>query len=355
MTIHQLLQLSIDRNASDLHLLVEFPPSLRINGELVPIPGTTPLTEAEMEHLLLPILADVQRDILFKQWELDFGLDFEKKARFRVNLYRQKGTLAAAFRLIPLRIKTLDEIGFPPVLHKITEMKQGLILVTGPTGHGKSTTLAAFINKINQTRTSHIITVEDPIEFVYPVAKSMISQRELNYDTHSWGNALKSSLREDPDVVLIGEMRDLDTVSAAMTIAETGHLVFATLHTNSAAQTIDRIIDVFPVNQQSQIRTQLAAVIEAVISQRLLPTISPGRILAAEILLGVPALRSLIRDAKTHLIDNLIQTSAELGMKSMEASLAELVKEGKISYETAKNYAPKPQILAKLLDLNTKI
>lgn len=351
MTIQQLLQLAIDRNASDLHLLVSFAPALRVNGDLAPIPGTEVLSEPDMENLLLPILTDTQKEELYKNLELDFGFDFEKKARFRVNLYRQKGTLAGDFRLIPMKIKTLEEIGLPPVITKITEMKQGLVLVTGPTGHGKTTTLAAFINQINMTRTGHILTVEDPIEFVYPKGKSYVSQRELGTDTHNWDNALKASLREDPDIVLIGEMRDLDTMAAAMTIAETGHLVFATLHTNSAAQTIDRIIDVFPVNQQPQIRAQLGAVIEAIISQRLLPTISPGRVLAAEILLGVPALRSLIRDGKTHLIDNLIQTSAEMGMQSMEVALVQLVKEGKISVDTARTFAPHPQILNKLLTL----
>lgn len=351
MTIQQLLQTTIDRGASDLHLMVDFPPTLRINGELVAVGGTTKLTEADMETLLLPVLTDDQKALLQKNWELDMGLDFEKKARFRANLYRQKGTLAGVFRLIPFKIKTLDEIGLPPVVSRLTDLKQGLVLVTGPTGHGKSTTLAAFINQINMSRSTNILTVEDPIEFVYPQAKSLVSQRELNADTHSWTNALKSSLREDPDIVLIGELRDLDTMSAAMTIAETGHLVFATLHTNSAAQTIDRIIDVFPTNQQPQIKSQLAAVVEAVISQRLIPTINPGRVLAAEILFGTPALRSLIRDSKTHLIDNLIQTSAELGMRSMEIALAQLVKEGKISSEVARLYAPHPQILNKLLSL----
>lgn len=351
MTIQQLLQLTIDRNASDLHLMVDFPPTLRVNGELVPISSEAKLTESDMENLLLPLLSEIQKNILHKELELDLGLDFESKARFRANFYRQKGTLAGAFRLIPLKIRTLDEIGLPPVVAKLTEVKQGLVLVTGPTGHGKSTTLAAFINQINLSRCSNILTVEDPIEFIYPHAKSLVSQRELNSDTHSFGNALKSALREDPDIVLIGELRDLETMSAAMTIAETGHLVFATLHTNSAAQTIDRIIDVFPTNQQPQIKAQLAAVIEAIISQRLIPTINPGRALAAEILFGVPALRSLIRDSKTHLIENLIQTSAELGMRSMDSSLAQLVKEGKISSEIARTYSPHPQILNKLLSL----
>ncbi len=349
MTIQQLLDITISRNASDLHLLVGHPPALRLFGDLVAIQGMPVLTEQDVEALLIPILTSDQKDVLVKDWELDFGLEFEKKARFRVNLYRQSRSLAAAFRLIPKDIKTLEEIGLPKNLSRLTEIKQGLVLVTGPTGQGKTTTLAGFINQINLSRAAHIITIEDPIEFVYPAGKSLISQRELNLDTRSWGNALRAALREDPDVVLIGEIRDLDTMSAAMTIAETGHLVFATLHTNSASQTIDRMIDIFPTNQQSQVRSQLAAVIEAVISQRLVPTINPGRVLAAEILFSTPALSSLIRDQKTYLIDNLIQTSAEQGMKNMESSLAGLVHEGKISIEIAWQYAPRPELLNKLL------
>jgi twitching motility protein PilT len=352
INITQLLDLAVSKNASDLHLLSGSLPMLRINGELVPVMGTTELTSGEIESLVFPLLSPLQKDILVNTWELDLGLEYEDRARFRVNCYKQKGSFAAAFRFIPKEIRKLDEIGLPTIVNKILDLPQGLILVTGPTGQGKSTTLAAFINQINLTRASHIITVEDPIEFVYPKAKSLISQRELNSDTKSWTNSLKSALREDPDVVLIGEMRDLDTISSAMTIAETGHLVFATLHTNSAAQTIDRIIDVFPENQQPQIRVQLGAVIEGIISQRLIPTITPGRALAAEVLLGNPALRSLIRENKTHLIDNLIQTSAEIGMMSLETSLAMLVKEGKITIETAQNFTLRPQLLRKLLSIN---
>lgn len=349
MTIQQLLELTSSRNASDLHLLIGEFPTLRINGDLVPIQGSARLTAADMENLIFPLLSVHQREVFIQNWELDLGLDFENKARFRVNLYKQKGGIAAALRLIPKQIRKLEEIGLPPSLFRITDLKQGLVLVTGPTGQGKSTTLAAFINQINLNRSDHVITIEDPIEFVYPEAKSLISQRELNSDTKSWGNALKAALREDPDVVLVGEMRDLDTISTAMTVAETGHLVFATLHTNSAAQTIDRIIDVFPVNQQAQIRIQLAAVLEAVISQRLVPTINPGRVLATEILFGTVATRSIIREGKTHLIDNLIQTSGESGMVNLETSLAALVREGKITMETAQNYALRPQVLNKLL------
>lgn len=349
MTIQQYFQLTVSKNASDLHLVVGVVPMIRINGELIQIQGLSELTQEEFDSIVLPLLTPRQKEILLSEWELDFGQDFENKARFRVNIYRQHGKLAAAFRLIPAKIRSLDEVGLPISLKKIIDLRQGLILVTGPTGHGKTTTLASFINQINMTRAAHIITIEDPVEYIYPKGKALISQRELNTDTMSWGNALRSALREDPDVVLIGEMRDLETIASAMTIAETGHLVFATLHTNSAAQSIDRIIDVFPVNQQPQIRVQLAAVLESVISQRLVPTISPGRVLAAEVMLGVPALKSMIRDGNTHLIDNLIQTSAELGMVSMESSLAMLVREGKITGETAQNFALRPHLINKLI------
>lgn len=349
MTLAQLLQLTIDRNASDLHLIIGAQPLVRVNGDLQVVIGSQQLTKDEIESLIFPILNESQAKILKEEWELDFGMEFENRARFRVNIYKQRGGWAGSFRVIPLKIRPLEEIGLPKVLTKITELKQGLILVTGPTGHGKSTTLAAFTNHINLSRNTHIITVEDPIEFKYPPGRSIISQREINSDTKSWGNALKSALREDPDVVLIGEMRDLETISAALTIAETGHLVFATLHTNSAAQSIDRIIDVFPSTQQPQIRVQLAAILECIISQRLVPTINPGRALAAEVLFANSATRALIRDNKSFLIDNLIQTSAELGMVSMENSLVYLVKQGIISLETALNYTTKPQVLTKLL------
>ena len=349
MTIQQMMELTVTRKASDLHLLVGHPPNIRIYGELIPIPGEPVLTPQDMELLLMPLLSEVQKQNLQKNWELDLGYDHSKDARFRINIYRQRGSWAGAFRVIPSNVKSLDDIRMPTAVRKLTDLKQGLVLVTGPTGQGKSTTLAAMINEINMTRKTHIITVEDPIEFIYPFGKSMISQRELNTDTQSFTNALKYALREDPDVVLIGEMRDLETIAAAMTIAETGHLVLATLHTNSAAQTIDRVIDVFPESQQPQIRTQLAAVLEAVISQRLVPTIEPGRIMALEILFANPAVRAIIREAKTHMIDNLIQTSGEHGMVNMETSLAMLVREGKISMETAQQYAINVSLLNKLL------
>lgn len=347
--INQLLELAITRDASDLHLLAHFPPTLRINGDLVPIVGATELSDKDIETLILPIMAQPQKEQLMKFMDVDFGLEFQDRTRFRVNVYRQKGTMAASFRLIPKKLRKLEETGLPLSIGNIIGIKQGLVLVTGPTGQGKTTTLAAFIEKINQEQTAHVITIEDPIEFIYPSGKALISQREINSDTVSWARALRSTLREDPDVVLVGEMRDFETIAAALTIAETGHLVFATLHTNSASQTLDRIIDVFPSIQQAQIRSQLASVLEAVISQRLVPTINPGRALAYEILIGNTASRSIIREGKTHLIDNVIQTSAESGMVIMESSLAFLLREGKISLETAQNYAIRPQILNKLL------
>ncbi len=349
MNIQQLLDLTITRNASDLHLSVGFSPTLRINGDLTPILSEAVCTPEQIASLINPLLTRNQLDIYNEVLELDFSFEFEAKARFRVNLYKQKGYSAASLRLIPYFIPALEQLGLPAVVSRLAELKQGFILITGPTGHGKSTTLASFINKINQTRAAHIITVEDPIEYVYPPGKSLIEQREMYRDTKSWGNALRSSLREDPDVVLIGEMRDLETISSAVTIAETGHLVFATLHTNSASQSIDRIIDVFPQVQQPQIRLQLAATLEAILSLRLVPTIEPGRCLATEVLFATPAVRNIIREGKSYLMDNLIETSAELGMQILEKSLANLVKNGKISQEVALNFALRPHLLSKLL------
>lgn len=349
MNIQQLLSLTIARNASDLHLSVGFPPTLRIHGELVPIPGEEKMNAETVESMMLPFLSEAQKNIYQQTFEIDFSFEFFHQGRFRVNLYRQKGNPAAALRLIPLAIPSLESIGLPPVVAKLTELKQGFVLVTGPTGHGKSTTLASFINKINQTRAVHVITIEDPIEYVYPPGKSLINQRELFRDTKSWSNSLRSALREDPDVVLIGEMRDLETIASAMTIAETGHLVFATLHTNSAAQSVDRVIDVFPQTQQPQIRLQLAATVEAILSLRLVPTIEPGRTLVSEILFATPAIRNVIREGKSYLIDNLIETSAELGMETLERSLADLVGRGKISREVALRFALRPDLLNKIL------
>lgn len=349
MNIYQLLELTVERKASDLHLVVDYPPMLRVNGELIAIAGQTPLTDDEIGSLIAPLLTPIQKQVFEQNLELDFAASLPNKARFRINIFQEKRHLTASLRLIPLLIPELSTLGLPAAVAKFVDLKQGLILVTGPTGHGKSTTLAALINKINQTHASHIITIEDPIEYLYPKAKGLVSQRELLVDTKSWPNALKAALREDPDVVLVGEMRDLETIAATLTLAETGHLVFATLHTNSAAQTIDRIIDVFPEQQQAQVRLQLASVLEAVLSQRLIPTIAPGRTLATELLIQTPALSSIIRDGKTFLIDNLIQTSAELGMASLEKSLIALVKNNSISFDVAKNYSLRPDLLAKLL------
>lgn len=349
MNIRQLLDLTIQRNASDLHLSVGYQPILRIHGELFPVPGEPHISPEQIESLIRPLLSDIQQSLYKQIFEIDFSFEFEGKARFRVNLYKQKGSPAAALRLIPYRIPAIEELGLPPVVKRLTELKQGFILVTGPTGHGKSTTLASFINKINQTRAVHIITVEDPIEYVYPPGKSLIEQREMYSDTKTWANALRSALREDPDVVLIGEMRDLETIASAMTIAETGHLVFATLHTNSAAQSVDRIVDVFPQVQQPQIRLQLASTLEAFLSLRLIPTIDPGRTLASELVFATPAVRNIIRENKVYLMDNTIETSAELGMQTLERSLANLVTSGKIYRDTALRFALRPELLLKLL------
>lgn len=353
MTITQLLQLTIDRQASDLHLIVGFAPNLRINGTLGEIPGEGPVTEAEIMEAINLTTNELQRNLLFKKLALDLGYTYQQKARFRINFYRQNGSWAASFRYVPGQIRSISEIGLPASAQKLTELKQGLVLMTGPTGQGKSTTLASFIQHINQYSDRHIITIEDPIEFTYPHAKSIVSQRELNQDTLSWTEALKDSLRQDPDVILIGEIRDLESIATTMTIAETGHLVFATLHTNSAAQSVDRIIDVFPEHQQAQIRTQLASVIEAIISLRLVPTIKPGRVLASEIAYGNPALRALIREGKSHLIDNLIQTSGEFGMRLLETSLADLVHNGVITQEVALQYSIRPGLLMRLDKQNT--
>ncbi len=349
MHIRQLLDLAIAKNASDLHLVYGYPPALRIDSALDFIHGTNPLTDEDIVGLVLPLLYPAQKRMFESTYELDFAIPYQKKARFRVNLFREQGHVSAAFRLLPLVIPKLESLGLPVQVYPLSELRQGFILVTGPTGHGKSTTLAAILNKINETRPARIITIEDPIEYVFPQARGLVSQREMLVDTKSWSNALRAALREDPDAVMVGEMRDYETIAAAITIAETGHLVFASLHTNSAAQAVDRIIDVFPEQQQSQVRSQIAATLEAVISQRLIPTLGPGRALAVELLMRTPALASMIRDGKTHLIDNLIQTSAEFGMIPMEASLARLVQEGRVSIETAQNYCLHTDVLEKLV------
>jgi twitching motility protein PilT len=347
--IKYLLQQTIDLKASDLHLVVGNAPVLRIDGELRSVVDAGILTPELVVEALKQVLTSEQFERLTVNKEIDFSLSFTEKARFRVNAYTQKGSFAAAFRQIPLEIPELDKLGLPKVVHSFTTLRQGLILVTGPTGHGKSTTLAAIINEINKNRSSHIVTIEDPVEFVFRPIKSIISQREMRSDTHSWQVALRSVLREDPDVVLIGEMRDLETISAAMTIAETGHLVFATLHTNSAAQTIDRIVDVFPEDQQNQVRLQLSAVLEAVFSQRLMSSVGGGRVVAHEVMLGTSAIKTTIREGKTHQIDSIIQTSLEAGMSTLEHSLAQLVRSGRITIETAQEWSVRPEELNRLI------
>ena len=286
--------------------------------------------------------------------ELDFSFALGDVARFRVNAYFQKGYISAALRLIPSYIKTIEELNLPKICHNFAKLRQGFILVTGPTGHGKSTTIASIINEINQTRPVHILTIEDPIEYVYPPGKGLVSQREMHLDSHSWEVSLRSALREDPDVVLVGEMRDYETIASAITIAETGHLVFATLHTNSASQSIDRVIDVFPENQQAQVRMQLASTIAGIVSMRLLPQIGGGRLPAIEVLLSTGAVRTSIREGKSHLIDNIIQTSGEEGMILMDASLAYLVHAGKVAMDVAKAYSTRPKELDRLVSQDTK-
>jgi len=347
--IELLLEQVVKLDASDLHLQVGLPPMLRIDGALKPVEDAGVLDDDGVEKLLFSILDEDQKAVLIKDKEIDFSFAFGDLGRFRVNAFHERGNLAAALRLIPTKIRTIDELGAPKVLNKFTEFPRGLVLVTGPTGSGKSTTLAAMVDKINTERAVHIITIEDPIEYAHHSKKSIVVQREIHYDTVSFGAALRSSLREDPDVVLVGEMRDLETISTAITIAETGHLVLATLHTNSAAQSIDRMIDVFPPHQQQQIRVQLAGMLMGICSQRLIPSIGGGRIIGAEILVATPAVRNIIREGKTHQLDAVIQTGGEYGMQSMDHVLVGLIQSGKISYDEAKNYAIDIQELDRLM------
>lgn len=337
--IEILLEEVIKKKASDLHLQVGLPPILRIDGALAPVPSADVLTEETVELLIFSILDEDQKQILIKDKEFDFSFAFGDLGRFRVNAFHERGNLAAALRLIPNEILTIEQLGLPQIVNKFADYPRGLVLITGPTGSGKSTTLAAIISKINQERAAHIITIEDPIEFTHKSKKSVIVQREVHYDTYSFSAALRSSLREDPDVVLIGEMRDLETIAAAITIAETGHLVLATLHTNSASQSIDRMIDVFPPHQQPQIRAQLANMLMAIASQRLVPAIGGGRIAAAEILIATPAVRNIIREGKSHQLEAVIQTGAEYGMQSMDKTLVNLVHQGTITYDEARMVA----------------
>jgi len=347
--IELLLEEVIKKKASDLHLQVSLPPMLRVDGALIPVTGAQPLTEETIETLIFAILEEDQKQILLKDKEFDFSFAFGDLGRFRVNAFHERGNLAAALRLIPTEILTVEQLGLPPIVNKFADYPRGLVLVTGPTGSGKSTSLAALINKINHERATHIVTIEDPIEYTHKSIKSVVVQREVHYDTYSFSAALRSSLRQDPDVVLIGEMRDLETISAAITIAETGHLVFATLHTNSASQSIDRMVDVFPPHQQPQIRSQLANILMAICSQRLVPSIGGGRIAAAEVLIATPAVRNIIREGKSHQLEAVIQTGAEFGMQSMDKTLVNLIHNGTITYDEARTFAVDPDELDRLM------
>ncbi len=349
LRIETLLEEVIKKNASDLHLQVGLPPMLRVDGSLVAASGAPVLSEELVETLIFAILDDEQKQILLKDKEFDFSFAFGDLGRFRVNAFHERGNLAAALRLIPNEILSTQQLGLPKIVESFAEYPRGLVLVTGPTGSGKSTTLAALVDKINRERATHIVTIEDPIEFTHKSNKAVIVQREVHYDTYSFSAALRSSLRQDPDVVLIGEMRDLETIAAAITIAETGHLVFATLHTNSAAQSIDRMIDVFPPHQQPQIRAQLSNILMAICSQRLIPTIGGGRIAAAEILTATPAVRNIIREGKSHQLDAVIQTGAEHGMQSMDRTLVSLIHGGTITYDEARNFAVDLEELDRLM------
>ncbi|KKP68406.1 MAG: Pili biogenesis protein ATPase [Candidatus Roizmanbacteria bacterium GW2011_GWA2_35_19] len=352
MDLHKLLQLVIDKNASDLHLLPKYYPTIRVSGELYQMTTLQMVAEEESTKMLLSILNDEQKESLLANREMDIAYAYSDY-RFRINMYFAQGSLCGSFRLIPSRIRTIEELNIPAFLKQCVDFRQGLVLLTGPTGEGKSTTLAAIINEINNKYAKHIITVEDPVEYVYPKSKSIISQRELHQDTHSWPMALKSALREDPDVILVGEMRDFDTISLALTAAETGHLVFSTLHTNSAPESIDRIIDIFPPHQQNQVKNQLSTVLRMVITQRLLPRQNKiDRVPAVEILVNNTAVATTIREGKTYLISNILETTEGEGMLLFEKHLLSLHRAGMITKETAYSYAIRPKELERFIKIN---
>ncbi len=350
MNLNEILQKAVDMKASDLHITVALPPMLRINGYLRPY-GDKKLTAQDTAEMASAVLNEEQMKIVEKNGEVDLSYVLPHISRFRVNVYKQRGSYTIAFRVIWINVPTIDELGFPEIFKDFALKPRGLVLVTGPTGSGKSTTLAAMVNHINQNRNCHILTLEDPIEYLHQHNKSMVNQRELGEDTNSFANGLRSALREDPDVILVGEMRDLETISTALTAAETGHLVLSTLHTTGAALTVDRIIDVFPPAQQQQIRIQLAGVLEGVISQLLLPTQdSRGMTVALEIMITTTAVRNLIREGKTHQISTVIQTNSKLGMRTMDFSLSELVRKGKLSREEAANRSPDVEMLKRYMN-----
>jgi len=347
--IDDLLRLVVEKKGSDLHLAAGVPPVLRVDGALLAT-NYEPLTDFEVQRMIYAILTDEQIRAFETDYELDCSYSLRDVSRFRVNVYRDRGATAGAFRVIPEKIPTVRELGLPLALEDLSRRPRGLILVTGPTGSGKSTTLAAMIGQINGERSVHIITIEDPIEYLHNHRRSLINQRELGLDTRSFIQALRHALREDPDVILVGEMRDLETMALAITAAETGHLVFSTVHTNSAASTVDRIVDVFPPGQQEQIRIQLSNNLEAVITQQLMPRAgTPGRIAALEVMIASPAVRNLIREAKAHQITSVIQTSAHLGMQTMDQCLRDLYQRGLITYEEAMARAMNQEELKKML------
>ncbi len=338
LDLNKLLALVLQHNASDLHLMTGEPPILRVDGQLARQDQLEVLTNDAMEGFLKLLLRPEQEALFQRQQDIDLSYSYKESARFRINFFYQKGLLAAAFRLIPTTIKSVEELSLPQSLLHFTEAKQGLVLVVGPTGHGKSTSQAALIDYINRTRQERILTIEDPIEFIYTPDKSVICQREIYVDSPSFSQALKASLREDFNVIQVGEMRDLDSISTVMTIAETGHLVFATLHTNDVSQTVDRIVDVFPPSQQPQIRSQLANVLVGIVSIRLLPQVGGGRVPALEVMRTNNAVRNVIREGKTYELDNIVQTSLEEGMSSMDRSLANLVRQNFVAFEEARAY-----------------
>jgi len=358
MQIEELLELTIKEGASDLHISANLPPVIRVSGNLIRT-DYAPLTPADMENLIFPMLNNEQRRTLEQVWELDMSYGIHGLGRFRVNVYKDKGNYAAAFRTINSVAPKFEQLGLAPIVKKITERPRGLILVTGPTGSGKSTTLASMIDHINETRAEHILTIEDPTEFVHQSKKSIIHQRELGQDTRSFANALRSALREDPDIILVGEMRDLETISLAMTAAETGHLVMGTLHTSSASQTVDRIIDVFPEAQQQQIRIQLASSLIAVFSQTLLQKLNTdgtksGRVMAQEVLVVNSAISNLIREGKTAQIYSSIQTGSQFGMQTLETALKNLYKAGKITLEDALSKSQRPDEFKRLANITSR-
>jgi pilus retraction protein PilT len=348
VTIDELLRQCVERGGSDLHLTVGLPPTVRLSGYLTPLPYK-PLTAHDTRRLVYEALNDQQLEQFERHHELDFAYTVKDVGRFRFNVYMQKGAVAAAMRVIPSRIPSVESLRLPSVIYEVVKKHSGLVLVTGPTGSGKSTTLACMIDLINQTRPCHIMTIEDPIEYVHTHKRAMVNQREVHTDTESFHNALRAVLREDPDVILIGEMRDLETIQAALTLAETGHLVFATLHTRNAPQTIDRIIDVFPPHQQEQIRVLLANTIEAVFAQQLIPMIGGGRVAAIEVMLANAAIRNLIREGKTHQIYSIMETQSGQGMITMDRALADLHRNGYITYEEAVNRAMDKENFQQLL------